>query len=47
MDLLYFDIKYKENQNIFNDDEKLIVSQNLLYLKQVDGLRARLLFFII
>jgi hypothetical protein len=47
MDWLYFDIKYKENFNIFNDNEKLIINRNLTFFKKVDSLRAKLMFFII
>ena len=47
MDWLYFEIKYKKSSNILNEDEKSIVNRNLSYLKRVDDLRARLMFFII
>ena len=47
MDWFYFETKFKENLNIFNEDEKLIVKRNLSYFKRIDDLRAQLMFFII
>jgi hypothetical protein len=45
MNWLYFETKYKENYNKFNESEKEIVKNNLTYFKQVDDLRAKLMFF--
>jgi hypothetical protein len=47
MDLFYFDTKYKENPKMFKDNEILIINRNFQYLKEVDELRAKLMFFII
>jgi hypothetical protein len=40
-------MKANESLKIFNENETLIVNNNLLYLKKIDDLRAKLMFFII
>lgn len=47
MNWLYFECKYKENQDVFMSEEKEIISRNLSYFKKVDDLRAKLMLFII
>ena len=47
MNWKYFEMKYKENFNIFDENEQLIVNKNLKYFNEVDDLRAKLMFFII
>jgi len=40
-------MKFRENINKFNEDERFIVSRNLKFFNEVDDLRAKLMFFII
>jgi hypothetical protein len=47
MDWTYFESKANELFNLFNDSEVLIVNNKLLYLKNVDDLRAKLMYYII
>ena len=47
MDWFYFEMKFRENNEKFNEDERFIVNKSLKYFNEVDGLRAKLMFFII
>jgi len=40
-------MKFRENNENFNEDERFIVNKSLKYFNEVDDLRAKLMFFII
>jgi hypothetical protein len=40
-------MRVSESLTLFNDSEKSIINNNLLYLKKIDNLRAKLMFYII
>lgn len=47
MNFYYFDMKFKEFYNDFDESERFSIKCSLNYLKQIDELRAKLLFFTI
>jgi hypothetical protein len=44
---MYFDIKFNEYYDDFDEIEKFYIKRSLNYLMDVDDLRAKLMYFII